>query len=110
VRDCDEAVKRGRELSADNKLIAKALTRKAAALIKLADCAKDYAPAIRALRQSLDEHHSEETLEKLNKAESARNELEAQEQLHEAADQHRERGLRVARLWHCLRVWEMVPM
>jgi len=33
---------------------------------------------------TLDEHHSEETLEKLNKAESARNDLEAQERLHQA--------------------------
>jgi len=102
VRDCDEAVKRGRELSTDNKLIAKALTRKAAALIKLADCARDYAPAIRALRQSLDEHHSEETLEKLNKAVIVKKELEEQERLdQETADQHREKGLGVARLSHC---------
>lgn len=95
VRDCDEAVKRGRELSADKKLIAKALEQKAAALIELAGCARDYAPAIRALRQSLDKHHSEETRQKLNKAERARDELEAQERLHEAAEYRRERGLRV---------------
>ena len=68
-----------------------------AALLELADCARDYMHAIRGLRQSLDEHHSEETLEKLNKAESARNDLEAQERLHQAADHHRERSLRVAR-------------
>ena len=54
------------------------------ALLELADCARDYMHAIRGLRQSLDEHHSEETLEKLNKAESARNDLEAQERLHQA--------------------------
>ena len=41
-------------------------------------------PAIRALKLSLAENYSEETLEKLNKAESARNDLEAQERLHQA--------------------------
>ena len=72
MRDCDEAVRRGRELSADNKLIAKALSRKASALLELADCAGDYAPAIRALEQSLAEHYCEETLDKLGEAERKR--------------------------------------
>jgi len=67
VRDCDEAVKRGRDLSADNKLVAKALLRKASALLELASCSGDYAPAIRALEQSLTEHYSEETHEKLRR-------------------------------------------
>lgn len=93
VRDCDEAVERGRELRADNKLIARALSRKASVLLKLAGCAGDYAPAIRALQQSLAEHYSEDTLDKLDEAESARKELEEQERLNqEAADHHRERG------------------
>uniref|UniRef100_A0A0A8XW52 Uncharacterized protein n=1 Tax=Arundo donax TaxID=35708 RepID=A0A0A8XW52_ARUDO len=93
VRDFDEAVERGRELRADNKLIARALSRKAEAMLKLAGCAEDYAPAIRALQQSLAEHYSEETLAKLVEAESARKELEEQERLdQEAADHHRERG------------------
>ncbi|WVZ82386.1 hypothetical protein U9M48_029653 [Paspalum notatum var. saurae] len=93
VRDCDEAVERGRELIADNKLIAKALSRKAKALLKLAGCAGDYAPAIRALEQSLAEHYSEETLQKLDDAECERKVLEERERLdQEAADQHRETG------------------
>ncbi|KAL6597337.1 hypothetical protein ACP70R_046777 [Stipagrostis hirtigluma subsp. patula] len=93
VRDCDDALERGRELRADKKLIARALSRKASALLKLAACAGDYAPAIRALRQSLAEHHSEETLAKLEEAESARKELEEQERLdREAADHHRGKG------------------
>ncbi|KAK3131705.1 hypothetical protein QOZ80_6AG0510180 [Eleusine coracana subsp. coracana] len=93
VRDCDEAVERGREISADHKLIAKALLRKASALLEDASCAEDYASVVRALQQSLAEHYSEETLEKLDEAESARKELEEQERLdQEAADHHRERG------------------
>ncbi|KAL6606142.1 hypothetical protein ACP70R_041795 [Stipagrostis hirtigluma subsp. patula] len=72
VRDCDDA---------------------ASALLKLAACAGDYAPAIRALQQSLAEHYSEETLAKLEEAESARKELEEQERLdREAADHHRGKG------------------
>ncbi|KAF8733111.1 hypothetical protein HU200_015478 [Digitaria exilis] len=93
VRDCDDAVKRGRECGADNKLIAKALSRKAAALLEVADCAGGYAPAIRALEQSLAEHYCEETLAKLGKAERERKELEEQERLdQEAADHDREKG------------------
>jgi hypothetical protein len=102
VRDCEGAVERGRDLSAANKLIAKALLRKASALLELATCSGDYAPAIRALQQSLTEHYSEETHEKLNKAVVVKKELEEQERLdQETADQHRERGLDVARLTHC---------
>lgn len=93
VRDCDEAVERGRELRTDNRLVARALSRKASALLKLAGCAGDYAPAIRALQQSLAEHYSEETRAKLDEAESARKELEEQERLdQEAADHYREKG------------------
>ncbi|AQL01875.1 U-box domain-containing protein 33 [Zea mays] len=93
VRDCEGAVERGRDLSAANKLIAKALLRKASALLELATCSGDYAPAIRALQQSLTEHYSEETHEKLNKAVVVKKELEEQERLdQETADQHRERG------------------
>ncbi|CAN6214968.1 unnamed protein product [Urochloa humidicola] len=93
VRDCDDAAKRGREVGADNKLIAKALSRKASALLELADCAADYAPAIRALEQSLAEHYREETLDKLGKAERERKELEEQDRLdQEAADHDREKG------------------
>jgi hypothetical protein len=93
VRDCDEAARRGREFRADNKLLAKALSRKASALLELAGCAGDYAPAIRALQQSLAEHYSDETLDKLGKAESRMKQMEAQERLDQAADHHRERGM-----------------
>ncbi|PUZ62063.1 hypothetical protein GQ55_4G328000 [Panicum hallii var. hallii] len=93
VRDCDDAVRRGRELGAENKLIAKALSRKASALLELADCAGDYTPAIRALEQSLAEHYCDETLDKLGEAERKRKEVEEQERLdQEAADHDREKG------------------
>ncbi|XP_039842556.1 U-box domain-containing protein 70-like isoform X3 [Panicum virgatum] len=93
VRDCDDAVRRGRELGAESKLIAKALSRKASALLELADCAGDYAPAIRALEQSLAEHYCEETLDKLGEAERKRKQVEEQERLdQEAADHDREKG------------------
>ncbi|XP_039805953.1 U-box domain-containing protein 70-like isoform X2 [Panicum virgatum] len=93
VRDCDDAVRRGREIGAENKLIAKALWRKASALLELADCARDYAPAIRALEQSLAEHYCEEMLHKLGEAERKRKEVEEQERLdQEAADHDREKG------------------
>ncbi|KAL5225503.1 hypothetical protein ABZP36_012142 [Zizania latifolia] len=93
VRDCDEAVERGRELRADHKLVARALSRKASALLKLAACAADYDPAIRALQQSLAEHYSDETLAKLEEAEGARKEIEEKERLdQEAADHHHDRG------------------
>ncbi|KAK3131831.1 hypothetical protein QOZ80_6AG0512070 [Eleusine coracana subsp. coracana] len=85
VKDCDEAVERGREHNADHKLIAKALSQKASALIEVATCAGDYLPAIRALQQSLGEHYCGETLTKLYEAEGARMELEDKER-------HRETG------------------
>ncbi|XP_066374647.1 U-box domain-containing protein 70-like [Miscanthus floridulus] len=99
ARDCDEAMKRGRDLSADNKqtgtdnkLVAKALSRMPSALLELAACSGDYASAIRALEQSLTEHYCEETHEKLNKAVVVK-EPEEQERLdQEMADQHREKG------------------
>jgi hypothetical protein len=101
VKDCDEAVERGRELNADHKLIAKALSRKASALLELASCAGDYAPVIRALQQSLAEHYSDETLAKLDEVDDARMGLEEQERLdQEAADHHRGRGLGFALLRH----------
>jgi hypothetical protein len=95
-------VRRGRELGAENKLIAKALSRKASALLELADCAGDYTPAIRALEQSLAEHYCDETLDKLGEAERKRKEVEEQERLdQEAADHDREKGLDGARSRHC---------
>lgn len=51
IADCDKAVERGRELHVDYKLIARALTRKGTAYVKLAKTAADYDPAIAAFNK-----------------------------------------------------------
>ena len=52
IADCDKAVERGRELRADYKLVAKALTRKGNALVKT-----DKLPeAISVYHKALTEH------------------------------------------------------
>ena len=52
AKDCDEAVERGRELRADYKIIARALTRKGNALAKQ----ERYEDAIAAYHKALTEH------------------------------------------------------
>ena len=51
IADCDTAVEKGREVHADYKTIAKALTRKGTALAKMAKTAADYDPAIAAFNK-----------------------------------------------------------
>ncbi|KAK8560852.1 hypothetical protein V6N13_026287 [Hibiscus sabdariffa] len=93
IKDCDKAVERGRELRADYKMIAKALTRKGTALVKMAKCSKDYEPAIETFQKALTEHRNPDTLKKLNDAEKARKELEQQEYFDpKIADEEREKG------------------
>ncbi|KAL4283831.1 hypothetical protein GQ457_16G026490 [Hibiscus cannabinus] len=93
IKDCDKAVERGRELRADYKMIAKALTRKGTAMVKMAKCSKDYEPAIETFQKALTEHRNPETLKKLNDAEKARKELEQQEYFDpKIADEEREKG------------------
>ncbi|KAK8963974.1 Heat shock protein STI [Platanthera guangdongensis] len=93
MADCDKAVERGRELHADFKMIARALTRKGSALVKLAKCSKDYEPAIETFQKALTEHRNPETLKKLNEAERAKKEFEQQEYYDpKIADQEREKG------------------
>nr|QKY15294.1 heat shock protein STi (STI) [Polytomella parva] len=67
VKDCDTAVNVGRDLRADYKLIARALTRKGNALMKL-DRVEE---AVTAFNKSLTEHRNADTLAALNKAEKA---------------------------------------
>jgi len=98
VRDCDEAVSAAGSSAPPTtswSRLGKALSRKASALLELAGCAEDYAPAVRALQQSLAEHYSEETLDRLGRAESKRKELEEKERWGQAADHNREIGLAV---------------
>lgn len=52
VADCDAAVERGRELRADYKMVARALTRKGNALVKKGDLPA----AIDTFHKSLTEH------------------------------------------------------
>ena len=52
IADCDKAVERGRELRADYKMVAKALTRKGNALAKM----DKLADAISTYQKALTEH------------------------------------------------------
>ncbi|KAJ1379629.1 Tetratricopeptide-like helical domain superfamily, partial [Sesbania bispinosa] len=93
IKDCDKAVERGRELRSDYKMIARALTRKGTALVKMAKCSKDFDPAIESFQKALTEHRNPDTLKKLNEAERAKKELEQQEYFDpKLADEEREKG------------------
>ncbi|KAH1164184.1 hypothetical protein AAZX31_01G197400 [Glycine max] len=93
IKDCDKAVERGRELRSDFKMIARALTRKGNALVKMAKCSKDYESAIETYQKALTEHRNPDTLKKLNEAEKAKKELEQQEYFDpKLADDEREKG------------------
>ena len=58
IADCDSAVEKGRELRADYKVIARALTRKANALAKQ----ERYEEAVQAYHKSLTEHRHGQVL------------------------------------------------
>lgn len=93
IKDCDKAVERGREMHADYKMIARALTRKGTAYVKMAKCSKDYEPAIETFQKALTEHRNPDTLKKLNEAEKAKKDLEQQEDFDpKLADEEREKG------------------
>ncbi|KAK1430553.1 hypothetical protein QVD17_13373 [Tagetes erecta] len=93
IKDCDKAVERGRELRSDYKMVARALTRKGTALVKMAKTSKDYEPAIETFQKALTEHRNPDTLKKLNDAERAKKELEQQEYYDpELAEKEREKG------------------
>lgn len=93
IKDCEKAVERGRELRSDYKMVARALTRKGTALVKMAKTSKDYEPAIETFQKALTEHRNPDTLKKLNDAERAKKELEQQEYYDpELAEKEREKG------------------
>lgn len=74
-------------------MIARALTRKGTALVKMAKCSKDYDLAIETFQKALTEHRNPDTLKKLNEAEKAKKELEQQEYFDpKIADEEREKG------------------
>ena len=65
IEDCETAIARGTELHVDFKLIAKAMTRKGKALVKLGR----FDAAIEVFNQSLTEHRNADTLNALRDAE-----------------------------------------
>lgn len=94
IKDCDKAVERGRELRSDYKMIARALTRKGTALVKMAKSSKDFDPAIETFQKALTEHRNPDTLKRLNEAEKAKKDLEQQEYFDpKLADEEREKGI-----------------
>ncbi|KAJ6347590.1 hypothetical protein OIU76_004133 [Salix suchowensis] len=93
IKDCDKAVERGRELRSDFKMVARALTRKGTAFVKMAKCSRDYEPAIEAFQKALTEHRNPDTLKRLNEAEKAKKDLEQQEYFDPSlAEEEREKG------------------
>lgn len=74
-------------------MIARALTRKGTAFVKLAKVSKDYDAAIESFQKALIEHRNPDTMKKLNDAENAKKELEQQEYYDpKIADEEREKG------------------
>ncbi|KZV40986.1 hsp70-Hsp90 organizing protein 2 [Dorcoceras hygrometricum] len=93
IKDCDKAVERGRELRSDYKMVARALTRKGTALVKMSKTSKDFDIAIETFQKALTEHRNPDTLKKLNDAEKAKKDLEQQEYFDpQIADEEREKG------------------
>ena len=60
-------------------MIAPALTRKGTTYVKMANCSKDYEPAIEAFQKALTKHRNPDTLKKINEAEKAKKYLKQQE-------------------------------
>jgi len=67
IADCDAAIERGRELRADYKLVARAMTRKGNAMVKQGDLEG----AISVYNRSLTEHRNADTLKRLQDTEKA---------------------------------------
>ncbi|KDD75187.1 hypothetical protein H632_c819p0, partial [Helicosporidium sp. ATCC 50920] len=67
IADCDEALSRAREVRADYKLVARAMTRRGSALVKKGDLEA----GVQAFQKALTEHRNADTLAKLQAAEKA---------------------------------------
>ena len=67
MEDCDKAISRGREVFADYKLVARAMTRKGNAMVMK----KDLEGAIEVYKEALLEHRNPDTLQRLNDTEKA---------------------------------------
>eukprot|EP00210_Caulerpa_lentillifera_P000134 g129.t1 len=89
IKDCEEAETRGGELHSDFKLIAKALTRKGKALVKL----ERFEEAIEIFNRSLTEHRNAETLKALQDTEKILKERKEQDYINlELSVQEKEAG------------------
>ena len=75
IGDCDAAVERGRELRADYKLVARAMTRKGNALAKQGKLEE----AIEVYNRSLTEHRNADTLKRLQETEKTLKEKREEE-------------------------------
>ena len=89
IADCDTAVENGRELHADFKLIARALSRKGSALVKMGDLEG----AIHVYNRSLMEHRTADTLKRLQDAEKTLKEQKENDYIDIAkSDEEKEKG------------------
>jgi stress-induced-phosphoprotein 1 len=89
VADCDKAVERGRELRADYKVIARALTRKGNALVKQGRLED----AISVYQKALTEHRNPDTLKRLNETEKQLKQKKEQEYINmDLSNQEKEKG------------------
>ena len=75
IADCDKAVERGRELRADYKVVARAMTRKGNALVKQGQ----FEAAVDVYNRSLTEHRNADTLKRLQETEKALKDLKENE-------------------------------
>lgn len=89
IVDCDTAIEKGRALRADYTIIAKAMTRKGNALVKLGMLEE----AVDVYQRSLTEHRTADTLKRLNDAEKSLKEAREKAYLDPVkGEEARERG------------------
>uniref|UniRef100_A0A061R1E4 Stress-induced-phosphoprotein 1 n=1 Tax=Tetraselmis sp. GSL018 TaxID=582737 RepID=A0A061R1E4_9CHLO len=89
IEDCNEAVTRGRKMYADYKLIARAMTRKANALVQKGDMEA----AIEIYKEALLEHRNPDTLSRLNETEKALKKKKEEEYIDlDLANEEKEKG------------------
>eukprot|EP00891_Asterochloris_glomerata_P001859 jgi/Astpho2/1859/Aster-00384 len=89
IATCNTAVERGRELRADYKQVAKALTRKGNALVKKGDLED----AIEVYHKALTEHRNPDTLKRLNETERKMKEKKLQDYINmDLSNEEREKG------------------
>ncbi|CAL5222224.1 g4557 [Coccomyxa viridis] len=89
IVDCDTAVEKGRDIRADYKVIARALTRKANALAKQ----ERYEEAVETYHKSLTEHRNADTLKRLQETEKKLKEQQTKAYISmDISNEEREKG------------------